>query len=284
MPENDLQSRLAQLAEHGHRTGRLAAAAAVRARADRRRRRRYAGTGTLGVVVVAALGAGIAAAQPRTGLAPAAPSGLASPSVAASIASVEPSVPSGSAATPPAAKPGSEPPGLAGPPLPEDTPSPLSGERQVFVFVLDRGQELPEAVLAVTKQQRVEVTVDYGERALFVPDPVAPDSDRYVIKTGKIRSGGEAFCWSVRANESTPSTIVTAACDYGDARQIFTVTEAGEDNQERMTYVIRNGDQHLTFDPVGEHGLIARDLGDTPPDTTYVFVDRGASTVPELGG
>jgi hypothetical protein len=289
MPENDeLDYDLAAIAEFGYRTGRLDSAATVRARADRRRRRRFAGAGALGVAVAAVLGVGIAAAvPPDDGTTVTAQPG-ASPSVSGSAPaatsaqpSAAPTTPSSSAAAAtkkPSAKPTSSRPRRS-----EDVADALSGERQLFIFTLFKGEEVPDSVVAVTKEQQVEITLDYGERALFVPKRVEPDGDEFLMQTGKIRVGGEPDCWSVEADGGGPADIVTAACDFGDRKQRITITEAGYDNQGRMTYTLRNGDRHLTYDPVGEDGFAAQNLGGEPSLSTYVFIDRGESTIPELG-
>jgi hypothetical protein len=287
MPENDhLQYDLAAIAEYGHRTGRLDPAATVRARADRRRRRRYAGAGALGVAVTAVLGVGIAAARPpddRNLTAQPAPSVSVS-APAAAVPSARPSTPPTTPAVSASAK--KKPSATATSTRPrrsEDVADALSGERQLFIFTLFKGEEVPDSVVAVTKEQQVEITLDYGERALFVPKRVEPDGDEFLMQTGKIRVGGEPDCWSVEADGGGPADIVTAACDFGDRKQRITITEAGRDNQDRMTYTLRNGDRHLTYDPVGEDGFAAQNLGGEPSQSTYVFIDRGESTIPELG-
>jgi hypothetical protein len=76
---------------------------------------------------------------------------------------------------------------------------------------------------------------------------------------------------------------VADGCDLGDPRQRITITEAGEDVQERMTYTLRNGDRYLTYDPQGEDGFAAQDLGGKKPESTYVFIDRGDATLPTFG-
>ena len=241
MPEL-FEAGLRNLAEHARRTGRLDPAAVVRARADRRRKRRYAATGALGVALAAALGAGIAVAQPHPFPSP-------------------------------------------GPPLASSSSSPktggvLSGNRQVFFFVLNQGQEMPEAVLAVNSGDRVEVTSDYGDRALFVPTPAPAGHGDYLIKTGKLRADGAALCLSIRTNGTNPLTVVTAACNPADDAQLFTFHQHGKDNQNRMTYAIENRGAYLQWFPTGDSGLIAEETGDAALDTTFVLIDRGPSTVP----
>jgi len=156
---------------------------------------------------------------------------------------------------------------------------PLSGARQVYFFVLNDGEEVPESALAVASSGRVEVTGDYSGRALFVP---TPSGSKRLIKTGTLRAGGEALCLKVRSNGSNPLTVVTADCDASDKAQLFTFDKEGKDNQDRMTYAIRNGDAFLHWNPTGTAGLIAEELGDAKLHTTFVAIDRGKSTVPAL--
>ncbi|MCA2215128.1 hypothetical protein [Jidongwangia harbinensis] len=288
MSENDLEYGLAAIAEHGHRTGRLDPAGAVRSRANRRRRRRFTAVGALGVAATVALGAGIATARPpadrTTSAQPTASRSAGVPSSAP--APPPPAVSSAAVALPSVSTAQSRPkvkPTSARPRRSEDRAGPLSGDRQLFIYLLYKGEEVPESVLAVTKEQRVEVTADYGDRALFVPDRDGSEGDEFLIRTGKIRSGGESDCWSVEADDGGPGEVVTAACDFGDQRQRITIEEAGKDNQDRMTYSMRNGDRYLTYDPQGQDGFAAQNIGDDNPDTTFVFIDRGESTIPTLG-
>ncbi len=283
MPE-DLETGLATLADHGSRTGRLAAAATVRTRADRRRRRRQVATAAFAVVVAGAFGASIAAAQPQqrtsgAGLLPgSAPAGTVPSAAPSPVLSAAPT------SRPPSARPSSGAPSRSAsrspsrPPLAGDV---LSGDREVFFFLLDDGEEVPETVLGVTREERVDVTADYGVRSLFVPVPGSRDGNEYAIRTARLRSGGEAFCWQVRDGGSGPGTIVAAACDAGDLAQRFTLAERGEDNQGRMTYAIRNGENAVVYDPRGDgDGLVVRAPGEQMPDTTYVLIDRGAAELP----
>jgi hypothetical protein len=289
MSENNLEYGLAAIAEHGHRTGRLDPAGAVRSRADRRRRRRFTAVGALGVAATVALGAGIATARPPDDREASSLPAAASRSAAVpSSAPAPPPTPASSAApvSPSASASAPQPKTTSASPRKkrtEDQAGPLSGERQLFIFLLYKGEEVPESVVTVSREQRVEVAADYGERALFVPDRDGSEGDEFLIRTGKIRSGGESDCWSVGADDGGPGEVVTAACDFGDQRQRITIEEAGKDNQDRMTYTLRNGDRYLTYDPQGQDGFAAQNIGDDNPDTTYVFIDRGESTIPTLG-
>lgn len=225
---------------------------------------------TLSVLTAAlALAQGCAATTPGT--AAPAPSASAtttaepSPSVSPSVAASPATSPSSSAAAPAAS-----PSGL------------LSGKRQVFFFVLHKGAEVPDSVVAVTAKGRATITADYGDRALFVPVPTAPRSGKYLIKTGKLRTGGEALCLTVRGNGSNPLTLVTAACDAAEKDQQFTFQDNGRDNQDRTTYLIHVDGAYLRYDPDGRYGLIAEESGEGDDLTSWVMVDRGAAGLPDL--
>ena len=280
MSDDNLDHGLAAIADHGHRTGRLAAASELRARGDRRRRRRYAATGAFGVVLAGALGVGIALARPPTDT-PSPPVASASdPAPASAPPSVIPSA--APSTSPPVSRPPSRPP--ASPSRPASGGGVLSGDRQVFFFVLDKGSEVPESVPAVTSGGRVNITADYGDRALFVPVPKSPGSKQFLIKTGKLRSGGEALCLQVQSNGSDPLTLVTKACDTGEKDQSFKFDENGRDNQDRMTYLISVDGLYMRYDPNGPAGtgLIVQESGEGDDLTSFVIIDRGKATIPAL--
>jgi hypothetical protein len=151
---------------------------------------------------------------------------------------------------------------------PSSTPAdPLSGGRQVNIVPLDKGNEVPGSMLAVTQGGRVQVTPDRGESALFA---LSKAGGAYLIRTTK-----EASCFKVRSNGANPLTVVVATCDAGDATQLFTFDDNGKDGRGRTAYGIRNRDAFLQWRRTGGYGLIAEELGDSPLETTFVLVDRG---------
>lgn len=280
MSDDNLDHGLAAIADHGHRAGRLESAGALRARGDRRRRRRYAATGAFGVVLAGALGVGIAVARPNAQdplppvasasepvvpTAPPSPAPSAAPSISASAAVKTP------ASRTPSSSPRSTPSGGV-----------LSGKRQVFLYPLDKGVEVPESVPAVTSTGRLDITADYGERALLVPVPKSPGSKQFQIKTGKIRSGGEALCVQVQGNGSNPLTLVTKGCDTAQKDQLFKFDENGPDNQDRMTYLISVDGLYMHYSPDGTAGtgLIVQESGEGDDLTSFVIIDRGQATIP----
>jgi hypothetical protein len=60
-----------------------------------------------------------------------------------------------------------------------------------------------------------------------VPIADSPGGKEHLIETGKLRDGGEALCFKIRNNGSSPLTVVTAACDAGDETQLFRFRRVG---------------------------------------------------------
>lgn len=200
--------------------------------------------------------------------------GTAAPGLSASpaVSPTSPAAPSTSPAATPDASPAASP----------GTASVLSGKRQVFLFPLDKGVEVPESVVAVTAKNRADITADYGDRALFVPVPTAPRSKKYLMKTGKLQAGGEALCLQVQGNGSNPLTLVTKACDAGNKDQTFAFQDNGRDNQGRTTYLVHVDGLYLRYSPDGRYGLIVEESGEGDDLTSFVVIDRGAAAIPAL--
>lgn len=203
--------------------------------------------------------------------------GTATPAPSVSPPAVPPASPASPAVSP--ASPAASP---ATPAASPGAASVLSGKRQVFLFPLDKGAEVPESVVAVTAKNRAEITADYGDRALFVPVPTAPRSKKYLMKTGKLQTGGEALCLQVQGNGSNPLTLVTKACDAGNKDQTFAFQDNGRDNQGRTTYLIHVDGLYLHYSPDGRYGLIVQESGEGDDLTSFVVIDRGAATIPAL--
>jgi hypothetical protein len=205
------------------------------------------------------------------------------PGASAPAPSTSPPVgPSASPAVSPAASPASPAASPATPSASASAASALSGKRQVFLFPLHKGAEVPESVVAVTAKNRADVTADFGDRALFVPVPTAPRSKTYLMKTGKLRSGGEALCLQVQGNGSNPLTLVTKACDAANKDQTFAFQDNGRDNQGRTTYLIHVDGVYLHYSPDGRYGLIVEESGEGDDLTSFVVVDRGTASIPAL--
>ncbi|GAA3906857.1 hypothetical protein [Actinoplanes auranticolor] len=157
----------------------------------------------------------------------------------------------------------------------------LDGKRQVLFLPRLDDNELPGSALAVTVAGRVQVIDDYAERALFVPVPKGRGAKERLIKTGTLRAGGEPFCLQLSGTGTEPLTVVTAACDAGEPAQLFTFEPAGEDDEGRSTYAVRNGDVFLQWHPLGGAGLVAEKRGASPMETTFSLQDQGAAALPK---
>ncbi|MEU4428499.1 hypothetical protein AB0F81_48440 [Actinoplanes sp. NPDC024001] len=158
---------------------------------------------------------------------------------------------------------------------PEGTGAPLQGGRQVVFALAGAGGE---SMLAVTGTGLVELTEEYSDTALFVPTPVRVGGDQFLIKTGKMQRGGEAFCLKVHSpGASQALRLKIAACDAGDREQVFTFP-AATDGSGRLIEVAglyafaKAGDPDVVVEEAGE--------GDFP---AFTVVDRGRATIPRLG-
>jgi hypothetical protein len=274
MPDHDLDTSLAAIADHARQTGRLGGAADIRARGDRRRRNQQVASGALAVTLLGALGAGVAFGQsgPNSHPAPLASNAAPAPSTTAAAptptpSATRPSTPSTSAPARTTAPAGSK----------TGDAAILAGQRQVY---LDLVQD-PDGTVAVDAKQRLDLSDAYGDRALFV---LVPNGERFSIKTGKITVGGEPSCLALKKNGSKPSTIVATGCASGDADQEFRLTFQEKDAEGRRTYTIGVGSSLLTWNRYGTDGLIAEVPADAGWEkTTFVLLDQGPAQLPQIG-
>jgi hypothetical protein len=76
--------------------------------------------------------------------------------------------------------------------------------------------------------------------------------------------------------------VVATACNWAAPSQLFSFYDKGKDNQGRTMYGIENQAAFLQYNPNGNSGLIAEELGDAPLDSTWVLIDNGPATLPDL--
>ncbi|MER5457184.1 hypothetical protein ABT008_20580 [Micromonospora sp. NPDC002389] len=278
--DRELDDALRGLARHGGQ-GRVHAAAEIRRRGDTRRRRRHVATVTVGVLLVAALGAGTAAIRlagpPHTiPVGPAGPTPVPAtdpPEVTPGPAVIDP--PTGSSSPPTApSRPGPDGtrPSVTDPSSPASgtsgSPSAggggvLSGQRQATVVRVDGigGVSLrDEGGLG-------EVDGDEGHQLfVFVPQ----GGDTYLVRV----AGAGDTCWESRSSGSSPLRVVGAACDPDAPRQRFSIVRDGE-RGGAPTYAISNHSAFLQHSPT--RGLILEELGDASLTTYFRLVDNGAA-------
>jgi hypothetical protein len=150
----------------------------------------------------------------------------------------------------------------------------LAGKRQVVI------RPIPsfESIVAVDAKGRLSTVDGEAEHGLFVFTPVG---DKFQIRTAKAGAGGEPSCMGVKSNGTNPLTVVAAACDTSRGGQLFTITEQKKKDEDGdPTYAISNEGAFLQIFP--KYGLIAQELGDSPLETTFSFVDNGAAKLPVL--
>lgn len=188
----DLDGRLAELADAGAGTGRLPSAAQLRRRAAHRQRRRAAAAGVAAAAVVVGVVAGTAALA-RSG----------PPSVATPTGPADGPGPTGAV----------EPPGAVVP----------AADRQVTL-------RTPEGhLLAVGDDGYLTTTRDGAAPTGFVFVPVAPGADRYLIRTPDRPAGGEPGClYGTREGAEPGRGVAVAACDPRESTQLFTVSGSGD--------------------------------------------------------
>jgi hypothetical protein len=284
MLEQDFDRRLAFLANQAGRTGRLDPAADIRVRADRRRRRRFVGTAAFGVVAAVALGTGIALAQPGPGPQPGPPVGTPTPGPTAPGPTAPGPVQPSPSTSPTPTSASTSTPALAAPRLNKaltGADGPFTPGRHYWLIPVVRGQEVPNTVMSLTSSGRVDVTADRSADALFTTAAIAPHSDEWLIRLD--RQGGSE-CISVQAD----GTLKLPKCGPQDRGQGVSFYEAGRDGQGRMTYAIRTAwdgnrlapETYLEWDPPRTQGLVAKEEPRTKLATTWLFVDRGRSTLP----
>jgi len=283
----DFDESLAALARHAGHTGHLDQAATIRARGDRRRRLRYVASAAVGVALVGALGVGIAIAQPNVTPAP-----RPIPNPAASSRAPAPitTAPAPSTTLP-------EPPHKSvttrtSPPVTSGGPEVLLTEpglteaqagltyRRAYNFVpLIRGQEVGSSVLTVLASGRVEITTEDGPNALFTTAALSPNGAGWLIRADQ---KGGSQCLSVRDD----GKVETRKCLPGRDQEVR-YYDAGKDAHGRRAFAIGFGQDalglgpanSLTWDPQSSRGLVVDKMPATGPETTWVLVDRGPSTL-----
>lgn len=147
----------------------------------------------------------------------------------------------------------------------------FGGDREVWLLPVGT-----EGTLAVSKSKRVELSDEFGDRALFVLTKVG--GDRYWIRTARLRTGGEASC--LQANKD--KTVTAAACDAARGDQLFRFRKTGT-AENKPKYTIRtSGDIYLIVTRDG--GVRAEHIGEGTPDidTPFLLPDRGKASLPAL--
>ncbi|MEU4687822.1 hypothetical protein [Actinoplanes sp. NPDC023714] len=152
---------------------------------------------------------------------------------------------------------------------PGATPEP--GRQVTFATVESGG----DRVLTVGSDGVVKLG-GYDDRALFVAVPSGPG---FLLKTGTLRTGGEAYCLQVNApGGANPLRLRTEACDAPEKDQIFTFPEPPADSPGRLIEV---AGLFALAAPEGDR-VIVQEAGEGDFMTNFKVADRGKATIPAL--
>jgi pyruvate/2-oxoglutarate dehydrogenase complex dihydrolipoamide acyltransferase (E2) component len=183
-----------------------------------------------------------AAAPSATAASPAA----ASPAAAPSAATPSPVVPSASSAASPA-------------PSQPATGRLPAADRAVQIRAVG-GRE--ERVLTVTADNRIATIprgADPGDRELFTVAPIKQGGTTYLIRTAKLRTGGEPSCLTRK-----DLAVTLTACDAAAKAQTFQLVGTG-----RNGYQLVADGYNIPLDRTDK--VVAAERGDSPATTTFTF-------------
>lgn len=160
-------------------------------------------------------------------------------------------------------------PASAQQPGPSSTSQPgainIPGRDQAFLLnAVDRGTEEP--VLTVTASGRIGTYpggADTGDREQFTLGLRSSAGDTYILKTAKLRVGGEPQCVGVSGD-----ILQTMACDASASVQIVKIVPAGGG-----TFELVIGGYNVEVDQLGKVSLKQR--GNTPAQTKFRFIPSG---------
>ncbi|MEU8241723.1 hypothetical protein AB0C07_26025 [Actinoplanes missouriensis] len=224
----------------------------------------------LGRIVASVGGCALVLAVQACSSSPASTAGTAAP------ASVAPATPSATkAATPSATKAATPSATKTATAAPANGPGDLPGlNRQVVFATVESGGD---KVLTVGAKGVVELGAP-GDRSLFVAVPVRPGAEKFLLKTGTLRSGGETYCLQVRSpGGSNPLQLAIEGCDASEKDQIFTFPVAADRSGRHVEvaglFTLAGG-----TDP----DVIVQESGEGDGLTSFTVVDRGAANIPAL--
>jgi hypothetical protein len=144
--------------------------------------------------------------------------------------------------------------------------------RQVVFSTVESGGD---KVLTVGSSGVVELGA-FSDRALFVAVPAGAGS---LLKTGKLRAGGEAYCLEVHsAGGANPLQLKIAGCDTSEKDQIFTFPEPPADSPGRLIEV---AGLFALAGPESDR-VIVQESGEGDFMTNFAVTDKGKANIPTL--
>ncbi|WP_155372801.1 hypothetical protein [Catellatospora vulcania] len=152
------------------------------------------------------------------------------------------------------------------------SPPPVDGIPKLDqAFMLQAVDRVEDPVLTVTASGRIGTYpggADTGEREQFVLSPLSPGAKAYLLKTAKLRTGGEPLCVGVDGG-----VLHTVACDAADRGQAVTlVASTGMDGPRGADFDLIVGGRNVEVSADGKVSLRER-IG--PAQTAFRFVAAG---------
>lgn len=149
--------------------------------------------------------------------------------------------------------------------------APVVADRQFVFGTVDSDGKW---FLSVGASGVLELTRKYSDKALLVPSPVDAGGGTFVL-----RAGTDASCLKVQSpGAGKPLRLKTAACDIADVGQLFSFS-LSRDGQGRAIAV--NG--QIVHAEAGSSKVIVKKAGEGL-FPAFIATDKGASTLPKLGG
>lgn len=206
----------------------------------------------LSAVMLAAAG-GCAARPGETGAGDPPSAAAASPSISSAPS------PALSASTPSRPAPSAGTPGRGVVPGPDQA------------FLLQAVDRVEDPVLTVTAGGRIGTYpggADTGEREQFLLAPLSPGATTYLLKTARLREGGEPVCAGI-----VTGVLHVVACDAADRDQRVTLVARGADSSGAATFDLAVGGHHVEVARDGKVSLVKR--AGVPARTRFRLVPAG---------
>ncbi|GHJ42902.1 hypothetical protein Cs7R123_02440 [Catellatospora sp. TT07R-123] len=138
-------------------------------------------------------------------------------------------------------------------------------------FLLQAVDRIEDPVLTVTASGRIGTYpggADTGEREQFQLVPLSPGATVYLLKTARLRLGGEPLCAGIQAG-----VLHTVACDAAATGQRVKLVARGTDASGSATFDLVVGPYDVEVSQDDKVSL--KRHGSTPAGTRFRFIPAG---------
>lgn len=141
-------------------------------------------------------------------------------------------------------------------------------DQAILLRAVDR---IEDPVLTVTASGRIGTYpggADTGEREQFALVPLSPGAKVYLLKTARLRVGGEPLCAGIEAG-----VLHAVACDAAAGAQKVTLVARGADASGAATFEVVVGGYRVEVSKDGKVSLVK--AGSAAAKTRFRFVPAG---------